>query len=141
MSATINGVEAPPRLLQLMQRPDRVGRRTDPKWLTAFGNPIGGFVEFISLDACEGESASLNDPKVSMLLGQPSKANPPGDIDPKRCFVIGFVDLIDFTINVDTRPTSGPSVTSASNEDPVTYGTAFHSIDEFADFYETCHGS
>jgi hypothetical protein len=123
-----------------MDRADWPGSRTDEGWLRAFGFPQSGFVSLLSWPQAERESAALHAPGTQMLRGIPDPADPPGDLDPVRCFIIGFVDDVDFCIAVDTRPAAGPSLIHEAGGDRIRYRTAFASLDAFAAFYRARHG-
>ena len=153
----LNGFEVDPRLADLMIRDDwpmsRGKRRlfvsphipNSEAWLQKFSSSEkydtshGIFaIEFCSIDQAIRENKDLRNPNFAFMYGKKCREFPPGDFDPTRGYLIGFTCEVDEGIFVDLRPNSGPIITY-SNHGPEGIVTAFHSIENFVEFYLEQH--
>ena len=131
-----------------MRRPDWQGKRTSDAWKKRFpAHPKSGisnlpYVEFCPPEWAIRENAGLRAPGLEILRGAPNPEFPPGDYDPAACYLIGFTDDVDAAVYVDLRWPSGPKIIydNLHNGAVCVYATAFHSIDEFVQFYVEQHG-
>lgn len=144
----LNGIRVDPQLEQLINRSDWSGKRTDSAWTSAFpAHPMAermSFVDLCTLDGLSSENAAiwrerklwrLTKDLTDSLAGVPDPAYPPGDVDVRRAYLIGFTDFCDSGIFVDTRPDVPRVIYDNLNPIRATYATAFESVDEFVAFF------
>jgi hypothetical protein len=136
----LNGFDVPACLLELMLRADWPGKRASRAWLSRFGDPASGFVEFCALGQLERENANLRDPGLAVLRGSPSAVTPPGDFDPGQGFLIGFTDHVDAAVCVDFRAGRPRIIYDSPSHPQALFATAFDSLEAFRAFYEAQHG-
>jgi len=126
-----------------MRRDDWPGKRTGAAWDERFPSHDGGkvtFIEFLSPASAVGENANLRDPDLAMLWGKPDSANPPGDVDTSRAYLIGFTDAVDSAIYVDLRaPNGGRIIYDSLHPKGARHIVAFETIDQFVEFYLAQH--
>jgi hypothetical protein len=75
-----------------------------------------------------------------LVNGQPNSEYPPGDFDSWHGYLIGFTDYCDSAICVDLRPAQARIIYENVAPNEAIYATAFHTIEEFVDFYVWQHG-
>ena len=129
-----------------MERPEWTTKHSSNKWLNKFlTHPSAKqkipFVQFCSIDNLISENQGiekLTKDQRNLFSGRPSENYKPGDIDLSKSYLIGFTDYCDAGIFVDLRSQEGPKIVYDNlNNNGMIYATAFNSVDEFIDFYNS----
>ena len=162
VTIVLNGFEVDPRLTKLMLREDWEacrGRKqlmsrpllpNSEAWLERFkssenvGPHSEGIygIEFFGIESANRENENLRNSELGILHGKKSKQPSPGDFDPRYGYLIGLTCEVDEGIFVDLRPADGPIITYSNHcISDSRIVTAFHSIDQFVQFYIDQHGS